>query len=289
MNAVNQIEAIDAVREQFPFLVDPEEKFDGVLMVRLSVGDTTAVAWRDVCVACGDECAIPGLCQKCVSEGKVLVPKSADWMGDIIQKAHEDVNQQRKNNGQPPHQFSKPALKAVTKRSSSKDYTPLTDDQISEIRRLKTEGLSIKQIAAQIKPTVKLWRVVDACAAVRRTVDPELVNRTDRAPYDGTHLRAEVIVNAPTMTKAEYDQKYGPAGKKAFAESTIAIWRKLEALPVGSVMILPVKEKETTTAARSRYSGTLNRCRTEFKAKFRIRILARELLRHVVLWKESLQ
>jgi hypothetical protein len=120
----------------------------------------------------------------------------------------------------------------------------------------------------------------------KRPPEPEVVNSMDKKPHDGAHACAEAIT-APVMTREQYEREYGKLGGKSMAQSTLDLWRKIEALPADSVLILPMKDHESISAARARYYNIVGRCIRAFKPKFKVRMAAAQAHRHVVLHKEE--
>ena len=101
-----------------------------------------------------------------------------------------------------------------------------------------------------------------------------------------THIPAASVLDPLIVSKADYFEKYGLPGKKRLLRRNLDLWAKVKLLPVGSFMILPAKEGESTSAARSRYCGIFSRLRKAFSPDFTVKLACNHQHSHVVLEKE---
>lgn len=162
-------------------------------------------------------------------------------------------------------------------RSDGNDYTSVTEFQINEIKEFRKLGLTNPEIAKKLK--IKLWRV--------QKISSDLLDKKDTyIPEEKhKHIRVDAIINAPELSKEEYNKKYGELGKRKMSQSTIDLWDRVKDLPMGNVLILPMKENESTNNSRGRYQNILQRCIRTFKPSFKIRLVGVQEHRHIVLFK----
>ena len=184
--------------------------------------------------------------------------------GDLIKQVHKEVEEQK-----------------IQIRSDNNDYTPLTEEQIKKAKQLNKDGLTNKEIGDKLG--VKPWRIQRITGTpvdkIKDTYTPEEKNK---------HIRADTIVKAPEMSRIEYERKYGIIGKRKLSQSTLDLWDRIVKLSVDNVLILPMKDNESTNSARGRYTNILARCKREFKPRFSIRLVGVQEHRHVVLFKTNL-
>jgi RNA polymerase sigma-70 factor (ECF subfamily) len=161
-------------------------------------------------------------------------------------------------------------------RSDNNNYTSLTEEQKTKIRELHKQGFNNSKIGDKLG--IKPWRV-------QRVTSIKVDKIEDYVPERNKHISSSSIINAPELSKEEYESKYGQLGKKGLAQSTLDLWEKVRSLSYNNLLILPIKEGELSNGARGRYSNILQRCIREFKPDFKIKIVAVKAHNHVVLFK----
>jgi hypothetical protein len=86
------------------------------------------------------------------------------------------------------------------------------------------------------------------------------------------------------LSKAAYEQAYGPVGRRRASEETLAFWQRVQKLSVAEYLIIEPDKGADLKKERNKHAHVVKKF--TMQANFQCRFAINEHEKHIVCWKE---